>query len=190
MSCPHTPSTPKSLNIRLEFIALKIMATDTTAFLALGAIGIVIALIWVLVSASYTAVILWLLTKAFKLKTGFKTAFITALVAGVINFLIRTGLQLTLGQALLKNLTNAPPSGEISGAILAQGALGMTLILLYWIIGFVIDSLAIKKFYKAETGKAFLVGFVLAIIAALVGFLMMLALGAVLVGIILAASAA
>ncbi|MBI2145307.1 phage holin family protein [Candidatus Woesearchaeota archaeon] len=165
------------------------MATDAGALMASGAAGFLIIGVSVLISVLYTALILWLLAKAFKLHDKkFKTALITALVAGVINFLIRTVLQLTVGSAIGKSAMPAA-GAELSSQMLAQGALGLALLLLFWITGFVVDSLAIKKFYKAETGKAFLVGLVLAVIAAIVGFIVLLIFGAILVGVIMAMAA-
>lgn len=159
-----------------------------TSLLAYGVVGIIVSLIWVLISVFYTAVILGLLAKAFKLQKGFKVAFLTALVAGVINFLIRTVLQSTVGHAFDPRLLGSLADDVASSGILGKSALELALILLYWVLGFVVDSFAIKKFYKVQTGKAFLVGLLLALIATVVGFLVML-VGVVLVGIISAASA-
>ncbi len=153
-------------------------AFDAATLLAVGGIGIVILAVLFLIGVLYNSLILWLVSKIFKLhSTKFKTAFLAALVAGAINFVVGVVLQLLVGGA------TRGAAAATEGAALAAGLLNMAL---GWAATFVVNSLTAKKFYKLETGKSFLIGLVWTVAAIIVGFIVGLIIGAILLVIILA----
>lgn len=153
-------------------------ALDTATLLAIGGIGIVILVIMFLIGVLYNSVILWIVSKLFKLRnTKFKTAFLAALVAGAISFVIGIVLQLLIGGAA------RGAAAAATGAAVAAGLLNMVLSLA---ATFTVNSLTAKKFYKLETGKSFLVGLVWTVAAIIVGFIVGLVIGAIILAVLLA----
>ena len=133
---------------------------DTSSMLlAAGAVGLVILLAVLIVSVLYNALIVWVVSKLFKLEDKtFKTALLAAVIAGVINFVINLGLQFGLkGFAVLVGLVTT----------------------------YIVNSLTLKKLYKLELGKSYVVGLVWSAISFAVAFIV----GIIIVVVIMAALA-
>ncbi len=133
---------------------------------------ILISLIATLIFIPINALILWALTKLFKLSNRkFLTALKTAAVAAAILF---------VAQQILGLISNAAIT-ETAGAGLILG-IGMLLFIITIIITIVVNSYAVKEFYKEKIGKAFLVGAVWSVATGIIGLI----IGAILVGIAVA----
>ncbi len=135
-------------------------ALDTSTLLTIGAIGIILATVLFIVGVLYNSLILWLVSKIFKLKdTKFRTAFLAALIAAAVNFAV--SLVLRLGSGTLTG-GMATTGGMIATGLLI-GLAGVT-------ATYVVNSLTAMKLYKLEAGKSFLVGFVWTVISFAVAF--------------------
>ena len=144
------------------------MATDSTQYLAMGTTGIILFLVIFVVGVLLGALILWLVAKLFKLKANkFKTALITSAVAAVINQIVSFATEMSLGKAI---------GASTSASLLVS--LGTI------VVGYVVNSLSIKQFYKIETGKAFLVGLVWLVLSIAAMFVVALIIGVIVVAIL------
>ncbi len=151
------------------------MALDTSTFLALGAIGIALTAVLFIVGVLYNSLILWLVSKIFKLKdTKFKTAFLAALVAAAVNFVVSFAFKLGIG-------------GVASGMATTGGiiAIGFLSLLIQTAATYVVNSLTAMKLYKLEAGKSFLVGLVWTVISFAVAFVVGIIISVIFVAVLM-----
>lgn len=151
-------------------------ALDTSTLLAVGAAGIIIFLIISVIVVLLNSLILWLITKLFKLhEKKFRIAFLAALAAYVINFVVGF-----VPRWLLKAIaisSEAPETRLLANSLKLLLGIALTL---------AVNWLVIKKFYKLETGKSFLVGLVWTVATIVVSFIVWLIIGAIILAVLLA----
>ncbi len=133
---------------------------------------ILINLIATIIFIPVNALILWAVTKLFKLSNS---KFLTALKAATAAAAILFVAQQIIG------VISGPLINEGVGAGMLLGV-GILLLLITTAITIVVNSYAVKLAYKEKTGKAFLVGAVWSVIiwvigAILVGFAVAFVLG-------------
>lgn len=135
--------------------------------LALGAIGIILFIVVAAITTLLNGLILWIAAKLFKLKNNrFKTALITAFVAWIASFVIG------MVTGLAKGITMSATTSLLFS--------GLNLVLM-----FVVSALAVRQFYKLETGKSLLVGLVWIVGQIIVNIIIALAFAAILVAVLL-----
>lgn len=148
----------------------------TPSLLAFGAIGVVLtAVLFFIVGILYNSLILWVVSKIFKLRdTKFKTAFLAALVAAAVNFVVL--LVLRFG------------TGGVAGGMATTGgmiATGLLSLLIQVTANYVVNSLTAMKFYKLGAGKSFLVGLVWTVISFAVAFVVGIIISLIFVAVLM-----
>ena len=130
---------------------------------------ILISLISTIIFIPVNALILWAVTKLFKLANSrFLTALKTAAAAGLVLFIA----QQIIGVFSESLIT---PTADVGALVVSAGLIFAVTIA----IAIVVNSYAVKLVYKERTGKAFLVGAVWSVTVWIIG----LVIGAILVGI-------
>ncbi len=143
-----------------------------SVLLARGASGIILFIVVVAFTTLLNSLVLWIAAKLFKLKNNtFKTALITAFVTWIASFVI--GIIL----------------GYVHGAVKGTATSLLFSGLLNLILTFVVSVFAVKRFYKLETGKSFLVGLVWLVGQLIVGFVIAMVFAAILVAVLVGSKA-
>ena len=130
---------------------------------------ILISLIYTVMSIPIIALVLWVITKLFKLaKSSFLTALKTTAAAAAALFVV---------QQIISVFSNAAvTSTESIGVML--GITGVVFMITI-IASVLVNAYAVKIFYKEKTGKAFLVGIVWTVANFIIGMI----LGVIFIGI-------
>ncbi|HLD97593.1 MAG TPA: hypothetical protein VI934_04580 [Candidatus Nanoarchaeia archaeon] len=150
---------------------------DPATLFALGGIGILIFLAIFIIGIVLNALMLWVTAKLLKLTDNkYKTALIVSLVSAVVNLVIG----FALGMAL------APLS---KGAAAAGLVLTLGVMLVNLVASFLVNTFLIKRFYKLETKKSFLVSLIWTILGVIVGFVIAFIIGAILVAVLFSGGA-
>ncbi len=130
---------------------------------------IIVNLISTIIFIPINALILWAITKLFKLSNSkFLTALKTAAAAGLVLFIV---------QQIIGALSKAFITPTAGAGILVAAAVLIFAVTIA--ITIAVNSYAVKLVYKEKTGKAFLAGAVWSVATWIIG----LAIGAILVGI-------
>ena len=126
---------------------------DPEMILATGATGIPLFLAVFIIVILLNALMLWATAKLLKLTDNkFKTALITSLVAAVLNLVISFALGRMLAPIIL---------GVLSA--------GLMLTLVNLVAAFIVNASLIKRFYKLETRKFFIISLIWTILSGIIG---------------------